>query len=47
MKDFKTHDGKKCGQCKIRLTYSGYCIHELGAVKRSDSACKRFIEVGT
>jgi len=42
--DFKTYEGKRCGQCKIRLRVSGFCVHELERVEKSDPACKHFKE---
>jgi hypothetical protein len=45
--DFKTYEGKRCGDCKIRLPTSGHCLKEHAYVKVTDPACKEFKEVGT
>ena len=42
MDEFQTYDGKRCGDCKIRLRTSGFCIHQLESVNKGDPACRYF-----
>ena len=37
-------DKKKCGACKHRGGFAGFCPFELASVKKTDDACIHFAE---